>query len=421
MIVTLALLCLFLVLLISFDAFKLRRFPFGFGLFFLFWGVLQYGQFYLVGVRFFFPEWMIGKDEFYILASLLITISYLITFYFFLRRGPLLLSWYNPKTRELSVQIIPICALIMLIYCLVTLRFTGTINLIVSLSDNLTNRQIRGIQTGFGVYIMSFTFELLRIGTIAAIMFCIRRQFFLLSLLFLVVSLYLQLLTGSKYAFVILFSYLAILHYNGFYRIRIWHLLILALLPLLLMSLNLVRSGTFTGEIGIERVVYLYGLMSWRGDFFHGLYHLVEAYSDGNIASWYGLNFIFLFLRFIPRTFFPERPGGTDMILTQQIFGFDSEVGWAMNFGGFGDAFLAGGVYSILIVAFFGALLVSAFDRLYRIGMAKKDELALLCSLSCPLWYAPWNVGLNDLVARNLVMWLVAFFVIKVFMGLRLR
>ena len=311
--------------------------------------------------------------------------------------------------------------LALLIQSAVMYHIYGTLNLTQTLTKELGVDQVRAIQVGFVVYFASFAYEFLRISFVYLILALLSERRIYLAVIISFIATYFLLLSGSKYSLVTIFYFMSTLAFFKLYKPKLYHALALLVLPIILGVLNIFRNTGQLQSIGWDSVRYLYKLISWRGDFFHGFYHLIEQIALGNINYYYGVNFFFLPLRIIPRSLFPERPGSSDQILTKQLFGFEEVTGWALNFGGIGDAILAFGIVGVPLAALIAGTIVGMLHRIFIISTNSSHSLLFLFAITNPIWFAPWNVGLNDVIARNFIMWLAAFALMYVIHKIKLR
>ncbi len=81
------------------------------------------------------------------------------------------------------------------------------------------------------------------------------------------------------------------------------------------------------------------------------------------------------------------------------MFGFEDEKGWAMNFGEFIYSFHLPGVLIIGIT-------------IYTINKSVNDRNYVLTSfiLSNPIWYMPWNIGINDYFGQVFFINLIVYY-----------
>lgn len=302
----------------------------------------------------------------------------------------------------------------------------GTINVFKIISLKLPEEKIIQI-IGSKIYIYALFESLIRNVFVLLSAILILKRRIVIAILFLVLQFYLMLSTKSKY--VLLYPLFFFVLYNFFVRrIRmVYFLLVLFVFAALgIYSINVVRSG---GNIYIddleEFLNSLIYIVVWRADFLYGFYILIEKILSGEVEVKAGITMLSIILRIIPRALFPSRMGASDVEMTREIFGFTDEKGWSFTFGGIGEFVYNFHIPGLLVIGVLNGILVHSMNKLFIHGIRRSNFIILSLILSNPIWYMPWNIGINEYIGQSIILSFVSYYILifflVIFSKLRLR
>jgi hypothetical protein len=390
------------------------------------WSGYNFIAFPLIGF-FYFREWF-NKDIYIISLMFLIMIIYFINMFigFYISNKTViwnrLFSWLmlENKTKELSSSL-SLKILFILYFFLVLYTFYnnytmyGTINSFTILSTQglVTDGQIVAIQKGIKIYIDAISGDLIRLSFIMLIGMLLYNKKTKISFMLLLFHIFLMLSAKSKYVMVYPLFYIAL---YSFYVKPIKLKYVLSFVFLLafigIYSINVIRSGGDLSNFDLSRLDYIIKVVIWRGDFFHGLYFLLdEMINKGMLASG-GVTIFSLVFRIIPRSVWPDRYGSTDIELTRELFGFAHEKGWAMNFGGIGEFIYSFHLPGVILIGVLAGIVIYTINKILIRSMKNGNFLLVSFILANPIWFMPWNIGINDYFGRKFIFAFLGFYLL---------
>jgi hypothetical protein len=390
------------------------------------WSGYNFIAFPLIGF-FYFREWF-NKDIYIISLMFLIMIIYFINMFigFYISNKTViwnrLFSWLmlENKTKELSsslsLKILFIVYFFLVLYIFYN-NYTmyGTINsfTILSIQGLFTDEQIVAIQKGIKIYIDAILGDLIRISFIMLIGMLLYNKKTKISFMFLLFHIFLMLSTKSKYVMVYPLFYIAL--YSFYVKpIKLMYVMIFVFLLAFIgiYSINVIRSGGDLSNFDLSRLDYIIKVVIWRGDFFHGLYSLLdEMINKGMLASG-GVTIFSLVFRIIPRSVWPDRYGSTDIELTRELFGFDNEKGWAMNFGGIGEFIYSFHLPGVILIGVLAGIVIYTINKILIRSIKNGNFLLVSFILANPIWFIPWNIGINDYFGRKFIFAFLGFYLL---------
>jgi hypothetical protein len=324
------------------------------------------------------------------------------------------------KTKELSSSL-SLKILFILYFFLVLYTFYnnytmyGTINSFTILSTQglVTDGQIVAIQKGIKIYIDAISGDLIRLSFIMLIGMLLYNKKTKISFMLLLFHIFLMLSAKSKYVMVYPLFYIAL--YSFYVKpIKLMYVMIFVFLLAFIgiYSINVIRSGGDISNVDLSGLDYIIKVVIWRGDFFHGLYFLLdEMINKGMLASG-GVTIFSLVFRIIPRSVWPDRYGSTDIELTRELFGFAHEKGWAMNFGGIGEFIYSFHLPGVILIGVLAGIVIYTINKILIRSMKNGNFLLVSFILANPIWFMPWNIGINDYFGRKFIFAFFAFYLL---------
>lgn len=414
---------------ILYYMYVLKVFKYGYTIGFMgsIWSIYNYILFPLVGF-FYFKEYFMGKNIYLIALSFLIVIVYFVSMFIgfdFENKNKIGNYFFSilmlEKTTKRLSSIIKLKFIFFIYIILVILFFYknyliyGTINSFKILSDPtlITDEQIVAMQKSIKVYMFVMLNNLIKLTFTILIGVLLYKKKIKISFVLLIFHTFLMLSTKSKYVLVYPLIYIAL---YSFYvkKIKLRNAFIFTfILAFGIYVINIVRAGgNLVGDINLTVVNNIIKIIIWRADFFHGLYFLLDEMINRGMLPAGGVTIFSLVFRIIPRSIWPDRYGSTDVELTKKIFGFEHEKGWSMNFGGIGEFiynFHLGGVILIGVIA---GIVIYSINRILIRSIKNENFILVSFILSSPIWYIPWNIGINDYFGWSFILSFVCFFIL---------
>ena len=377
---------------------KVNRYIFTIGFFLTLWHFYEFVLFPL-SAPFLFSD-IIGNFDFWIYFIMLILILfYLLFFNIFLRL--FLLITYNLSNR-IAIQfvdsktvytILKALFFFTLLFYLFYYKSTyKTLNTIYVLTHKIPMNSAKFIN--YQVYYWVIIYSIFSLSGYFMCIYHIFKKNYVKSMCYLLSLFYILVGLKSKYVFVILFLYIAGLYFtNNSLKSLIFLMFITLLIPFLVGGFNALRGGGIS--FNSDALFLLLKYFVWRADFLYGFYKQVY-YHIKTLDFSFGCSIFSLLLRIFPRAIWHDRPGSTNIILTQKIFGkFGDIKGWSFDFGGIGEFLYNFGPIGIILAAAYGSFWVALFNNMLIYSIKSRRLFLLSFILTSPVFWIPWNIGIN--------------------------
>jgi len=425
---------------ILFYAYSLKVFKYGYTIGFMgsIWSVYNFIAFPLIGF-FYFNDWF-QKDIYLISLMLLIMIIYFVNMFigFYISSKTNIwnrffsLIMLEERTKSLSYDLKLNTVLVLYVILVSYISYNnysmyGTINSFTILSSvgTFTDEQIVATQKGIKIYIDAMSGDLVRLTFILLIGMLLYKKRPGIAFILLLFHIFIMLSAKSKYVMVYPLLYIAL---YSFYVTKIKLKYVLTFVFIMAFSgiyaINVLRQGGDLSNLDLSGLDYIIKVVVWRGDFFHGLYFLLdEMINKGMLASG-GVTIFSLMFRIIPRSIWPDRYGSTDIELTREIFGFANEKGWAMNFGGIGEFIYSFHLPGVILIGVIAGIVIYTINTILIKSIKNGNFILVSFILANPIWFMPWNIGINDYFGRKFIFsflgFYLIFFILKKFNKIRI-
>lgn len=418
---------------ILYYANRLKVFQYGYTIGFMgsIWSSYNFISFPLVGF-FYFNEWF-QKDIYIITLMFLIMIVYFINMFigFYISSKTTIwkrfFSWImlESKTKELSSNLsLKVIFLLYIIFVIYTLYnnyvLYGTINSFTILTNVglISDEQIVTTQKGIKIYIDAISSDLMRLSFIIFIGMLLHKRMPKKAFVFLLFHIFIILSSRSKYVLVYPLFYIAL---YSFYINKIKLKYVLFFVFMLAFSgiygINVLRQGGDLSNLDLSGLDYIIKVVVWRGDFFHGLYFLLDEMINKEMLASGGITIFSLIFRIVPRSVWPDRYGSTDIELTRELFGFANEKGWAMNFGGIGEFIYSFHLPGVILIGVLAGIVIFSINTILIKSIKNENFILVSFILANPIWFIPWNIGINDYFGRKFIFAFLGFYLIIWILG----
>jgi hypothetical protein len=267
-----------------------------------------------------------------------------------------------------------------------------------------------------------FVGECFSILSIAVGYFLVNKNSLVLKLvgIFYVLLPYVALIfAGSKYGLFGIFI-IGYLIFNSYASYRKYILIFILSTPLLLVAINVIRSG---GNIDELLSLTIFDLLIMRADQLPAFAASLKIDRVNAIYDYPGEN-VLIFVHkilgmksFLADYFFETSSFDTEV--TTRIF--NGKIDWVLSLGGVAEFYVSMGFLGILLISLIAVLLycfaIKAFLSLGR-HVQGSNGLLFSCLVSFPMFYMPWGVGLNVFFGTKILTWCAAVVVVVVVVGL---
>lgn len=227
-----------------------------------------------------------------------------------------------------------------------------------------------------------------------------------------------QIFAGSKYGLFGIFvvSYLISNNYTSYRR---YILLFVLSVPILLVAINLVRSG---GNFDEFLSLNIFDLLVVRADQLPAFASALKIDRLNAIYDYPGENLLIFMhkivgMKSILAEYFFET-SSFDTEVTTRIF--SGRIDWVLSLGGVAEFYVSMGFLGILLVSFLATLFYCVAIKIclsLNKGVQGSGGLLFSCLVSFPMFYMPWGVGVNVFFGTKILTWLAAVVFVSVVVG----
>jgi hypothetical protein len=399
--------CSFVIIMLNCAIFNPQRVGFTASFYYFIWSLLNFTL---------FPIWAVylwGTFSKYSDLTVVVSMVFLNVYLLSQALGALLARRYRFKNfdqvimRSLNKIALKEKRLMMIglvftgLYIMAVIGRYGSLSITANALVSNAGLDTSAILKGGGNYYFSFVTIAFRFSAIMMLAIIYKRGlvWFIIAT---VVFFYLSMLNFSKYALLIPFVAVALLHFAGRLKSKKTIYLVIGYIAFVgILAINAARKGNqafFTLEF--SELPYAASIIIWRGDFYHGFLALNDQVLAGNISPQFGFASLALLFRVVPRSIWPDRPGSTDRELTEQVLGFTDADGWTLSFGGVGESYLNFLFIGPMIWGLMSGYVIMTFQRYFVECVKRKALVQIAILMAVPVYFMPWNMGLNDYFGR---------------------